>query len=54
MSGRLWVADFFNYRLLRFDNAAGKINGGNADGVLGQPDFNNVTRACTQDGMYYT
>ena len=38
-SGRLWVADQGNYRVLRFDNAATKANGADADGVLGQPDF---------------
>jgi sugar lactone lactonase YvrE len=38
-AGRLWVADRFNNRVLRFDNAAGKPNGAPADGVLGQPDF---------------
>ncbi len=38
-AGRLWVTDRLNHRVLRFDNAAGKSNGANADGVLGQPDF---------------
>lgn len=42
-SGRLWVADINNNRVLRFDNAAAKANGANADGVLGQPDFATVT-----------
>ena len=42
-SGRLWVADLFNNRVLRFDNAAAKANGANADGVLGQTDFATVT-----------
>ena len=37
--GRLWVADTINNRVLRFDNASAKSNGGSADGVLGQPDF---------------
>jgi len=35
----LWVADGTNNRVLRFDNAASKLNGAQADGVLGQPDF---------------
>ena len=43
-SGRLWVADAENNRVLRFDNPAAKPNGGDADGVLGQPDF--TTRGC--------
>jgi DNA-binding beta-propeller fold protein YncE len=38
-AGRLWVADRSNNRVLRFDNAANKANGANADGVLGQADF---------------
>lgn len=38
-NGTLWVAERGNNRVLRFDNAAGKSNGANADGVLGQPDF---------------
>ena len=37
--GRLWVADANNNRLLRFENAALKTNGADADGVLGQRDF---------------
>jgi sugar lactone lactonase YvrE len=35
----LWVADANNNRVLRFDNAGSKANGGAADGVLGQPNF---------------
>jgi len=38
-TGRLWVTDASNSRVLRFDNAASKANGANADGVLGQPNF---------------
>jgi sugar lactone lactonase YvrE len=38
-SGTLWVADKGNNRVLRFANAAGKANGANADGVLGQTLF---------------
>lgn len=36
---RMWVADFFNHRILRFDEISGKPNGAAADGVLGQSDF---------------
>ncbi|MBK9291032.1 MAG: T9SS type A sorting domain-containing protein [Bacteroidetes bacterium] len=39
LAGRLWVADFGNRRVLRFDNAAMLSNGAAADAVLGQPDF---------------
>lgn len=38
-SGRLWVSDYLNNRVLRFDNASSKATGADADGVLGQPDF---------------
>ena len=38
-AGRLWVSDYNNKRVLRFDNASSKATGTNADGVLGQPDF---------------
>jgi sugar lactone lactonase YvrE len=50
-AGRLWVADFFNNRVLRFDGAAGKPNGANADGVLGQPNFTSNGAATTASGM---
>lgn len=42
-SGRLWVADYNNCRVLRFDNAATKTNGANADAVLGQANFTILT-----------
>ena len=51
-AGRLWVADKDNNRALRFDNAASKANGANADGVLGQANFTSSTQATTQNGMY--
>jgi sugar lactone lactonase YvrE len=49
--GRLWVADGGNHRVLRFDDAAAKPNGGNADGVLGQPDFASNAARLTRNGM---
>ena len=50
-SGRLWVGDRDNNRVLRFDNAATKANGAAADGVLGQVDFVTAVAARTQPGM---
>jgi sugar lactone lactonase YvrE len=50
-AGTLWVADALHGRVLRFDNAASKVNGANADGVLGQSDFTTTTPAATQNGM---
>lgn len=38
-AGRLWVVDTSNHRVLRFDGAAGLVNGAAATGVLGQADF---------------
>jgi sugar lactone lactonase YvrE len=50
--GRLWVAEDGNNRVLRFDNAAAKSNGGSADGVLGQPNFtSNSATTPTQNGF---
>ncbi len=42
--GNLFVADGSNNRVLRFDNAAAKPSGANADGVLGQTDFTTNTK----------
>jgi hypothetical protein len=47
----LYIADNNNARVLRFDNAPGKVNGANADGVLGQPDFISNDPALSQNGM---
>lgn len=49
--GRLWVSEFANRRVTRFDNAATKPNGAPADGVLGQPDFETNTSNLTRDGF---
>lgn len=46
-SGRLWVSDLGNRRVLRFDNAAEKADGATADGVIGQPDFSTATTSLT-------
>jgi sugar lactone lactonase YvrE len=50
-AGRLWVVEFGNNRVLRFDNAASKSNGANADGVLGQPNFTSSTPVTSQSGV---
>ncbi len=52
-AGRLWVADEANDRVLRFNNAASKPNGANADGVLGQAGFTTKTVATSRNGMEY-
>jgi hypothetical protein len=43
----LWVCDREFHRVLRFDSAATKLNGANADGVLGQSDFTSSTYGTT-------
>ena len=50
-AGRLWVGDYGNNRVLRFDDAANKANGAAADGVLGQPDFTTSSAATTAEKM---
>jgi sugar lactone lactonase YvrE len=40
-SGRLFVLDYFFNRILRYEDAAAKANGANADGILGEPTFTN-------------
>ncbi len=41
-NGSLYVSDGGNKRVLRFDSAASKANGANADGVLGVANFTTV------------
>ncbi len=48
--GRVWVADRYNHRVLRFDNAASLGNGANANAVLGQSDFTTKTVTATAQG----
>jgi sugar lactone lactonase YvrE len=48
---RLWVADFNNHRVLRFNSASSKTNGANADGVLGQTSFTANTSGLSQSRM---
>lgn len=50
-SGRLWVADRSNNRVLRFDAAASKANGAAANGVLGEPDFTTSVFNKTRSGL---
>lgn len=47
-AGRLWVSDWMGRRVLRFDGAALKPNGGQPDGVLGQPDLQSSASGLTQ------
>ncbi len=49
--GTLFVADSFHNRVLRFDAAAAKANGANADGVLGQDNFTDTTSESDADSF---
>ncbi len=49
--GNLWVADYGNNRVTRFDNAADKDDGADADAVLGQETFLTAGFATDRDGM---
>ena len=51
-AGRLWVADYNNSRVLRFDSAAGAPLALPADGVLGQPDFTSYASTTTASTMH--
>lgn len=48
----LWVADRYNQRVLRFNDASTKGNGASADGVLGQPDFFSDTQNNNNQGAF--
>ncbi|KPA18765.1 secreted protein, partial [Candidatus Magnetomorum sp. HK-1] len=50
-AGRLWGVDYYNNRILRFDNAARKANGANADAVLGQSNFVSSSPGTTQSSL---
>lgn len=53
LAGRVWVSDYANRRVLRFDDAAHKSNGADADGVLGQPDFVTNSANVSAEGSGY-
>lgn len=52
-TGRLWVADTGNHRILRFDNAAALADGAPANGVLGQANFTDNDIATTPTGLSF-
>ncbi|MEO5713989.1 MAG: Ig-like domain-containing protein [Luteolibacter sp.] len=43
----LWVCEYFNSRMLRFDKVSTKASGAAADGVVGQPDFTTSSTGVT-------
>jgi sugar lactone lactonase YvrE len=50
---RLWVVDNFN-RVVRFDAVTSKVNGGNADAVLGQPNLTTSVQRATSNNTITT
>ena len=53
-SHRLFVADYFNSRVLEFDmDSSNNLVDHTADHVLGQSNFTGFLYHTTQDGMYY-
>ncbi len=48
--GNLWISEYTNRRVLKFNNVSTLVNGDTADGVLGQPDFVTNTSNTTQAG----
>ena len=52
-NGTLWVSDFRNNRILKFNNAhLAAANSPNADGVLGQLDFTTNTSGATASKLF--
>ncbi len=49
----LWVADLYNHRVLRFNDASHITNGAAATRVLGQPDLTHTGSNLTASGMGY-
>jgi len=52
-SGRLWVVEQNNHRILRFDGADSLANGSAADAVLGQTNFTTSTTGSTAEELGY-
>ncbi len=51
-TGSLWVSDYLNNRVLRFDNASSKPSGASADAVLGQLGFTSSGSGTSASRMY--
>lgn len=50
-AGRLWVCDYDNARVLRFDDASSKPSSAAADGVIGLGGFTAATQAVNSDNL---
>lgn len=50
-AGNLWVSDYLNNRVLKFNNASSKANGASADAVFGQPNFTTNSSGTSENKM---
>ena len=53
-NGALWVTEYDNHRLIRFDKAATAAFGASAQAVIGQPDFVTNALAVTKSGAIFS
>src|SRR5579859_6946808 len=52
-TGKVFVADSTNNRVLRFSSVVALTNGASAEAVLGQPDLASMAAATSQSGMFF-
>jgi streptogramin lyase len=52
-TGRLWVTDFGNYRIVMYKSASSRLTGAAADQVVGQPDFTTNTQRQTSSSTLW-
>ncbi|MGB5873871.1 MAG: hypothetical protein WBH56_09100, partial [Bacteroidota bacterium] len=52
-TGKLFVADIANHRVLRWPSVAALVSGSPAEAVFGQPDLESSVRQTTRDGMSF-
>ncbi len=51
--GNLYVSDYSNNRIVRFDDAANKASGASANGVIGQSSWTSSTLSTQRNGLQY-
>jgi sugar lactone lactonase YvrE len=52
-TGRLWVTDFGNFRIVMYNSASTRLTGAAADKVVGQPDFTTNTQRQTSSSTLW-
>lgn len=53
LSGRVYVCDTYNSRIVWWNDSASLTNGKSADGVIGQPDFSSSGYGCSQTQLSF-